>query len=56
MKIILNYPNYAITESGQVWSKRFYRWLKPWVQNGYKVSPQNISDIVNKQTWKHIYE
>lgn len=30
MKVILNYPDYAITKEGQIWSKRFCRWLKSY--------------------------
>lgn len=28
LKTIPNFPDYAITKDGQVWSKRYYKWLK----------------------------
>ena len=37
MKLIPNYPNYYITEKGQVWSKLSHKWLKfGWDSFGYK--------------------
>ena len=36
MKQIPNFPNYAVTKDGQVWSCRYNRWLKPYHNtNGY---------------------
>ena len=36
MKPIPNYPNYSITENGNVYSNRYNKWLKPIIENtGY---------------------
>lgn len=36
MKSILNFPNYAVTKTGKVWSVRRKKWLKPSINSsGY---------------------
>lgn len=35
MKIIANYPDYAITKDGKIWSNKTGRWLKPSLVCGY---------------------
>ncbi len=38
MKTIPNFPNYAISENGDVWNDKFYRFLKPYLNRYYRVS------------------
>jgi len=36
MKTIINFPDYAITEDGQVWSEKSHKFIKPYLKNtGY---------------------
>lgn len=37
-KIIPDFPNYSITDSGEVWSKKSQKWLRlGWDKDGYKI-------------------
>lgn len=58
MKTIPTYPDYAITEDGQVWSKRKWKWLKisVGIAKIYNISQPQVKNIVNGLSWKHILE
>jgi len=36
VKHIKNYSSYKISESGEIWSNKAEKWLKPSLNNGYK--------------------
>ena len=35
MRVIPGHPNYSITKSGRVWSRRRHKFLQQWLQRGY---------------------
>jgi len=48
---IRGYPNYGITEQGQVWSYQSHKWLKPWQRN--KHSKHLVVDLGRDHRYVH---